>query len=131
VLLKCWAGCTYHNILAALGVGPSAGFYDAGTRQAWTPSTATAPKRRRYEWRRFADAVYLKAMDHRLHGEAVLSAARDVDIRNWTDADLEKAWEAVGHAYRSLEEADRLDTLGVFLCAQGLEQEAHANERCG
>lgn len=121
ILLKCWAGCSYAEVLAAIGEEPEAGFYDEGERREG--STPKAPRPRPYNWRRFSFQLHLKALDLRLRGEAVKNAAKDLDIRAWTEADFEEAWKALDRAQADLDRADQLDRLDFALCAHGLRKE--------
>jgi hypothetical protein len=127
ILLKCWAGCSYAEVLAAIGEEPEAGFYDEGERKEGNPQKA--PKRRS-DWRTFSDALYFRAMDIRLSSEKVLDAARGSDISTWTDADLDAAWKVVGQAYRNLERADQLDRLDCALRVYGLGKESRREHGC-
>ncbi len=121
ILLKCFAGCSYSEILAAIGEEPEAGFYDEGERKERI--TTKEPKPRPYNWRRFSFQLHLKALDLRLRGEAVKNAAKDLDISAWTEVDLEEAWKALDRAQADLDRADQLDRLDFTICAHGLKQE--------
>lgn len=124
ILVRCWAGCTVEEITAAMGLTVADLFFETTLPRHERQRAKVAPIRRRYEWRAFSNALYFKALDFRLRSHAVLSAARGLDIRTWTDADLDTAMRVACQARRNLERADRLDELDVFLCAHGLEQEA-------
>lgn len=78
-----------------------------------------------YRWRDFSTALGFQALDFRVRSHAVLSAACGLDIRTWTDTDIDTALRVVSQAYRNMERADRLDELDFSLCSHGLTQEAH------
>lgn len=124
VLIRCWAGCELTAIVASLGLTVSDLFHDAVLSPHERRRARLAPKKPRpYDWRCFANEVQDKAMDHWLRGTAVLEASRGLDITDWTDADLDEAWKAVGRAQADHDRADQLDRLALTIRAQGLRKE--------
>lgn len=123
LLVRCWAGCELTAIVAALGLAVRDLFYDADLPPQERRRAKLPPRPRAYDWRRFAGELHDKALDHWLRGTAVLEAARGLPITEWTDADLDEAWKAVGRAYEDLDRADQLDRLAVTIRAQGLRKE--------
>jgi hypothetical protein len=123
VLLKCWAGCSYSEIMAAIGETPDKGFYDAGLDPRERPRAVARPRLRPFDWRRFAGELQDEALDHWLRGTAVLEAARGLDSSTWTAGETDDALEAVTCAHADLARAECLDRLAVNIRAGGLRKE--------
>jgi hypothetical protein len=104
LLLKCWAGCTIQEITSALGLRVSDLFHGnqlpLGSRPR--PFIPGDDRRRR------AFHLEVQGVGLQDRGLAVLRSATGMDCRDWLDADLEQAMEALGRAHDDLVYADIL-----------------------
>ena len=121
LLVKCWAGCTTAEIVAALGLKLADLFYDADQpRQARSrrPSNPHINRDRlSFSFRFHGDLLFLRAT-------AVLDAAKNMDIAEWTDEQLDRALAAVVKAYHDLERANIFDEVACELRRKVLAKEA-------
>ncbi len=125
LLIKCWAGCTVAEVVAALVVSVQDLFYDATLPPQERCPFRQEPKLWRFDWRRTAAAFMGHAEALWLRGTAVLETARGLDCSTWTDADLAAAVNAVASAYHDLERAELLRDVAFKIRLRGLlaEQE--------
>ncbi|TKB74206.1 MAG: hypothetical protein E8D46_10170 [Nitrospira sp.] len=119
LLVKCWAGCTTAEIVAAMELRLCDLFYDAGLPRQSRPRPLAHPRRDRnriaFQLRFHGDKLFLRA-------QAVLDAAKDLDIATWTEGQLNQALGAVAKAYTDRERADLLDQVAFGLRSRALEK---------
>jgi hypothetical protein len=122
LLLKCWAGCTTTEIVAAMGVTLSDLFYDARRPRQDRQQRPAHPRRDRnqmaFQLRFHGDKLFLRA-------QAVLDAAKHLDSASWTDDQLDRALGAVAKARADLERADLLDQVAFELRRKILTKETN------
>jgi len=121
VLVRCWAGCTTAEIIAAMGLKLCDLFYDAGLPRQTPPRLRTRPRLDRnqiaFQLRFHGDQLFLRA-------RAVLEAASNLDIAPWTTDDLERAIKAVASACHDQERANIFDDVALELRRKVFTKEA-------
>jgi hypothetical protein len=122
VLLRCFAGCAYRDILAALGLAPADLRGEPGgeaSRQAGGAQDQAWP------WRELANRLEEGAERLEARAEAILAKAQGLHtVEEWTEEDLDAAMEAVARAYRDRARAELLRDAAVELRRKGLSKEA-------
>ena len=103
LLVKCWAGCTLHEITDSLHLSVKDLFFD-------TVGTDSRERRQAIERRRQAKAKEQAAyrterlrMDALREAEALIHSACGISIEQWSDEHLHRALEKLGAAYQLLE----------------------------
>ncbi len=105
LLLRCWAGCTFEQIMHAIGRTPRDAFYDTEA----DPDSIRAAQRKRQKRQRREDLkrkLGLASVRACQDAQGLVESARGVDILNWTEAELDAAMHALGDAYELLEQDD-------------------------
>jgi hypothetical protein len=104
LLVKCWAGCTVGAITAALGVRVSDLFYD----QRPNP---TAIRQRTQERIRREHAHVVRGLetDSIREAERFIASAKNMEITDWSDAQLDRALNMLADAYAVIERERRRD----------------------
>lgn len=123
LLVRCWAGCTVEEVMAALGLGMADLFYDADLSPHKRRRSRNQPKPRCFDWRRYAGELEDEALSLWLRAQSVLAAALALPLNNWTDDDIEVGLEAVTRAHVDLARAACLETIAVNVRACGLRKE--------
>jgi hypothetical protein len=105
VLLKCWAGCTVEHITAAMGVSIKDLFYDTNLD---TVEYRAALKQRQAERanREQAYAVQGLASDLLREAERLTQSARNIDITQWSNEELNHRLNDLADAYAVLEKEE-------------------------
>lgn len=102
VLVKCFAGCTVEEICAALKVMVANLFFN----DAVDPKTLRHQKRIRDINRRKAQEVSIVVglmTDREREAQRLIESARDIDISDWAETQLDDALELLADAYETLE----------------------------
>lgn len=121
MLLKCFAGCTLNEICRAIGIEVKDLFFDRPmTRQG---KFTGAPQSRRSNWRATAAVLAQHALGLYLRSESILEGAKQLEIANWSEQDLDQAMKAVSLAYANAERGALLDEVAYSLRAKGLNAE--------
>lgn len=100
LLVKCWAGCTLQEICVALGIEQRELFFDAHLPRGPRP----VPHAAHVDRRALAFRYELHALDLRLRGEKVLTAATNLECATLTNNTCDRLMNAVASAY---EDRDR------------------------
>lgn len=120
ILVRCWSGCSVQAICTALDLELADLFLDRRERR---------PRRRRTRpnqppplgWREISALLTDHAEKLFLRADAVLSAARGLDISAWSDAELDAALTAVARAHGDLARADLLEEAVCRLRLRNIE----------
>jgi hypothetical protein len=102
LLIKCWAGCTLHDITKALRLSVRDLFYDT----ALDATQSRDAKRKRAEQKSEARIVYEatgRRMDALRQAEYLIRSARSLSIETWSHERLDAALERLAAAYALLE----------------------------
>jgi hypothetical protein len=103
ILVKCWAGCTAAEIVAAMGLTLADLFPD--TRKS--PAEIQRQKEAR-ERKRAADEAERKReglqVDARREADYFIRSRKDLEIGGWSDEELDDEMESLAVAYGILEE---------------------------
>jgi hypothetical protein len=122
ILIKCWSGCTPHEIVTALGLTLNDLFYDNDTprhlRKPVPPKPRIDLNKTAFRLRFHADLLYLRA-------RSVLDAAASLDVTTWGDDALARAVNSVASAYADLERVALLDGVAFDLRCRQLKSEMH------
>ncbi len=103
ILLKCWSGCTFSQIAAALGIEPQSLFHDAINRNPHIRREIVRTReadailrdiRRQAEW---------ELVGLRQEAEVLIEAARGIDVSTWPDEKLDAALDVLADAHLVLE----------------------------
>jgi hypothetical protein len=119
--MKCFAGCAVQDICSAVGIQVRDLFWNSSARQAGKSRPVTVVRRR--HWRGTAAALENHAMGLHLRAESILAAAKGLDPSTWSEADLDRAIEAVSRGYRDEDRAALFEEVVYSLRAKGLEEE--------
>lgn len=76
-----------------------------------------------FDWRKYSHELMFYSEGRFLHGHAVLTQAKGLDIFSWTPEELDLASSAVCDAMKDLDESERIADLVFNLRAYGLEEE--------
>lgn len=101
ILLRCFAGCSAGEVVAALGLELKDLFIDSPLPRGSRPTR----KPPRPDRRQVAFVLELHALALQERAEKTVQAAGALDTTTWTDADFDAAMDAVGRAYSDLERA--------------------------
>jgi len=123
-LIYCFAGCSIKQICDALGITPSDLFPDS---KRLTPQRSQSPKNLpripSFDWRKYSHELMFYSEDRFLHGHAVLTQAKGLDISGWTPEEINIVSNAVCDAIQDIDESERVADLAFNLRAYGLEEE--------
>jgi hypothetical protein len=105
ILLKCWAGCGVEEITAAMGLSVKDLFYDAGLD---TVEHRAALKQRQAQRAKPEQAYQVQGLASELLREAerFIQSAKNIDISQWSDAELDDRLNDLADAYYVLERED-------------------------
>lgn len=105
VLLKCWAGCAVEDITAAVGVSVTDLFYDTNRGAVEYPA---ALKQRQAERARREQAYEVQglASDLLREAERLTQSARNIDISQWSDEELNHCLNDLADAYAVIEKEE-------------------------
>jgi hypothetical protein len=123
LLIKCWAGCDFKTIIAAVGLRPEELFYDytpPGTPRLHRPAMPTV---RPVPWREVSKLYLDEALDEHLRADAIADEVTGVDISSWSDEDLEEGWVTLDCGRRRRQRASTFERVAWNISAAGLRQE--------
>ena len=130
ILIHCFAGCIAEDICSAIGLRIVDLFTgnDVHTSQERVSSTAHV---RPVDWRQVASSLENHAIGLWLRGQAVLEAAKGLDLSDWTEDERAIALDAVAAAYRDLDRVHLLEGAAFRVRQQGLgeEEKRYASRR--
>lgn len=115
ILLHCFAGCQYLDILEALGLEKT---------QDFAPTTPRKPK---FDWRRMSQDLEFASESHWLRAESIFKVARQCDVSAMINEDLDQAWRCLGIAFHSLRVSENLGIIAFQIRVKGLADEAQRN----
>lgn len=98
ILLRCWAGCTPQEIVSAMGLHLSDLFADAPLNSHHRLTFIPRPPR--FDWRRESSDLLHRAEELELRADYVRTHACELDCKDWTDQDIETAFEVIARADR-------------------------------
>lgn len=125
ILVKCWAGCTFAEIVKAVGLTPGNLFSQSMRPGRRKPRKSNV---RTFNSRELAFRLKLYADELWLNSEIVLAAARGLHPSEWTREETDLAVEMVADAYAKREEAEELDEIAVELwLGHSTKERAHAS----
>ncbi len=123
ILVYCFAGCTTEAVCSALNIDVSDLFVE--TKSDMKKSGKTLKQNSKAAvFLNYHTSRMLKNYAHQIlnladgfywHAEAVLSAAKRKDISNWSETDLENAWEVVARAHQKMKLVHALEDLAFDL----------------
>ncbi len=120
LLVRCFAGCQTKEIVAALGLELRDLFYDSDKPRHQQHATQRTPRIDRnaiaFSFRFHGNLLFLRST-------AVLDAAKNTRIAEWTDKQLDRALGAVATAYSDLDRANLFDNLAFNVRSRILEKE--------
>ena len=125
ILVHCFAGCSVHEICGMLGLSVGELFSDVprkgrgGARRRQQPWCFNW-ERAAFEFKFYADGLWLRS-------EAVLDAAKNLAIDDWTEHELEQAMNAVAKAYADRERGDVLEEVAFRIRERGLNMEKRSH----
>lgn len=102
VLLHCWAGCSLDAIASSLGIAIKDLFYD-GLPDPRQRREAMRRRAKEQAAQRAAHQAGGRRADAQRHAEYLIHSARGLDIRPWSDAELNKRLNTLADAYKVLE----------------------------
>ena len=112
ILVRCWAGCTFTEIVQAVGLNPHAMFYKSKRSSRKKSRDITKrflnPKELGFRLKLYADELWLR-------GDGVLTAARDLHPSEWTNDEMDRAINIVADAYENRAKATVLEELAIAL----------------
>jgi hypothetical protein len=103
ILLKCFSGCTLHEITTALGLEVSDLFTDA---PPLPKGQRVLERASRLDPRALAFRFDLYALELRMRAERVLQALAHLPPTDRNDSELDRLIQSVASAYHDLERAD-------------------------
>ena len=121
LLVKCWAGCTVHEICRALGLSVGELFPDQPKKGR--KGARPRPRPWRFKWQRTAFEFQFYADGLWLRGQRMPGAAKGMDTSGWIDEDFDVAMEAMCRAYDDLDRADLLEDVAFRVRISGLTKE--------
>ncbi len=125
ILVKCWAGCTFAEIVRAVGLSRQALFSQPKQSGRKSPRRC---KRRTLSSRELSFKLKLRADELWLNSEVVLTAARGLNPSDWTPEELNLGLETVADAYAKRDKAAVLDEIAVTLwLARSSKEKPHAS----
>ena len=134
--MHCFAGCPVEDICGALGIELHDLFFEttsskkmARTDYAMRPVPHVSLYQKTTMLRDYANQFSTMADGFYWHAQAVLEAAKGLHINQWTDADLEAAWDVVAGAQQKMRLVHALEDLAFDLrcAALTLENNAYAS----
>jgi hypothetical protein len=103
VLVKCWAGCSLHDICSALGLTPKDLFYDALDTDPQQRKAAVMQREAQRREREREGRQLGRLLDACREAEHFLQLRQPVDISTWSDDRLNHELCLIADAYRILE----------------------------
>ena len=116
VLLHCFAGCTFKEIVRSLNL-PS--------RKIREKPRPPPKRKRKIDWRRIADTIHFRAVEFWLRAETVFNAVQGTDITTCSPEELESMLERVHRAYINLHHADYLEDVAFDLRIRHIKEKNH------
>ena len=135
-LVHCFAGCPVESICGALGIELHDLFFETiPFKKTFRTDhlTRTGPRVLLYQkttmLRDYANQLLTIADGFYWHAQAVLEEAKGLHINEWTDADMEAAWDVVAGAQQKMRLVHALEDLAFDLrsAALILEKNAYAS----
>lgn len=128
ILVRCWGGCTFTEIVKAVGLTAQALFSgpkQPGRRKPRKRNLRTLNSRDlrdlAFQLKSYADEIWLNS-------ETVLSAARGLHPSEWTPEEMDLAVEMVADAYANRHQATVLDERAVELwLGHSTKEKRHAS----
>lgn len=102
ILVKCWAGCTIEEITRAMGLEVRNLFFDENPDPG-ALHQARAQRQAEQMWRRADSHVAGLEVDSRREAQRLIERARNLDISEWTDAQLTLALDDLAAAHHRLQ----------------------------
>lgn len=118
ILLHDFGGCTFHEICEALVIHPRDLFFDAPLRRDSHP----IQKVPRVDLQRIAFRFEMHAMFLMDRAQERLNARNTMDVSEWSDSDLDSAWNDITEAYHDQERAGLLFNLTDQLRVRAYEE---------
>jgi len=117
----CGAGGGMKDLMMRLGLTTEKG---TPTRDGLYSPIRQGLPRFVFDWRMHSHELMLFSEDRFLHGHAVLTQAKGLDISGWTPEEINIASNAVCDAIQDIDESERVADLVFNLRAYGLEEES-------
>jgi DNA primase len=130
ILVKCFAGCTVKEIVAALNLTLADLFVEntaSRTQPRRDASCVTREESNAHTTRTARDSRLLThhAFMLDLRAAHTLTTASNLDIGSWTDDELDRALDAVARAYHDQERADLLREVAASHATRTKKQVEH------
>jgi len=110
------------NLCEALGLHVRELFYDSALTSS--QRRTLPPRPRRFDWRRMSHDMEFASESHWLRAESIFKAARQCDVSDMNDEDLDQAWRCLGIAFHSLRVSENLGIIAFQIRVNGLADEA-------
>lgn len=102
LLVKCWAGCTVEAITRAMGMAVRDLFYDTDLDPVALHQARA--QRQAQRMRRLVEShVMGLEIDSQREAQRFIERTRNLDISNWTDTHLNRAYDALAAAHHRLQ----------------------------
>jgi hypothetical protein len=113
-LLKCWVGCSFETICHAIGLAPSALFFDAprsGSCQKIAPLVEGPLRPYRWNWRKSCNELEIIADVRRVLAEDFMESLNEFDASSLTDYRRDFLMNKIALARRWIELGESVDEL--------------------
>lgn len=117
-LIKCWAGCTASEIVAAIGLN----LKDLFINSPVPPGQRSSSSPKKIDFDETAFRFELAAIDRRLRAERVLTAVGTFSSDGMNDEERDRLMKVVARAYHDQDRAAFLESMADDLRAKAFEQ---------
>ncbi len=103
LLVRCWSGCSLGDITRALGLRVVDLFYDRDIPDSPDRRQAIKQRARARATQQAAALAKGRQSDALREAERLVQSAQGLSIDTWTNDELDRALDSVGHAWQLLE----------------------------